>query len=279
MTQPATRPLKSGLTVEQLREEVLDGIPVYNGAKGIAERLIQRALASAEDKVEKDTDILLSPRTVHCIQDQSDPVFEEGQDDDFRIVKPPLDKPANWFAGNRFGALRLPIGPARRLHSLTLVPFGVNARRLPVPVPPDPRSPVRLERNTVRFVPNVIGGLMAINSVVGAHALNDKLTIPGGVEVVYEAGLSARQLAHDGQTLITMVVLAAQIEVLTEVQARLGGGVQKEKLVQDGMGNEVELAKREGGGPLGGEIAAARRLYEWHLRSVRAGKLDLIVVG
>jgi hypothetical protein len=287
------RPIKSGLTVQDLKEEVLDGIPIYNGAKGILPRTMERALASAEDEVEKDIDMVFGKRTIYCIQDQSQPEFPDGAPDDHRIIRPPLDKPKNWFAGDRHGAIRLPLAPAKKIISVHLVyPYGVN-QRFPLNT-----NSFALEKNCLRFkflyynnggagyptaaMPNAFFG-------GSGNASYANTSIPGGVEVVYEAGLTQREIENEWQEIPSMVLMLAAAKVLALVQARVGGTgadggggsgpVIKETQTTDNITDSIEFADRSKLGAYGGEITTLMNQYKASMARVNSRKITFGWLG
>lgn len=262
------RPKKSHVTVDMVRQHVLDGIPVYLSGEAIPDHMIQFNIWSAEDQVEKDSDLLIGPRDIHCIQDQSEPVFKDGIDD-FRIIKNALDKPRNWFAGDRRGAIKLPLGPAKIVKSVSIaLPYSTNARfaiRL---------DSVRLEKQLMRFMPARYGYMFqGTSGPWGPWSIFDSSAVPGGIEVIYQAGLSERQIQQDWMEIPAMVVTLAALRTLLATQARLGGGIQRESITQDNLVNMVELADRSHGGPLAGEIAGLARQYNEMLRALNAKKM------
>jgi hypothetical protein len=229
--------------------------------------------------VEKDLDILIKPRMIYCVQDQT---FLPPEPDG--IVLPPLDIPRNWFAGDRQGAVKLPKGFPREIKKITLQPYGPYTSPLNIPVSGTNKA-IRLERNLLRFVPNrfgVLGLSMPWSATVWRGTPGNfgpaGTNVPGGIEVVYEAGLTKNQIENDYYPILDMVMLAAQIGVLTQVQARIGNGAQREKLGQDGLINEIDYPKREGFGPLGGELKQMEKQYQALLHSMRAGQLSFIYV-
>jgi hypothetical protein len=282
----SNRPIKSGLTVKDLREEVLDGIPIFNGGKGILPRTMERALASAEDEVEKDIDMLFGKRTVYCIQDQSQPEFAEGVKDDYRIIRPALDKPRNWFAGDRHGAIRLPLGPAKKVLSVHLTyPFGASQR-----FPVDSRS-FRLERNSIRFVPMQYGGISGATAglIFPGQFTYSNQSIPGGVEVIYETGLNRREMDQDWQEIPSMVLMLAAAKVLALTQPRIGGTgadgsagsgpVIKETQTTDNITNSIEFADRSKLGAYGGEITTLMNQYKSSMGRVNSRKITFGWLG
>lgn len=285
-TTLSNRPVKSGLTVKELKEEVLDGIPLYNGAKGILPKTMERALASAEDEVEKDIDMLFGKRTVYCIQDQSQPEFPEGVQDDFRVIRPALDKPRNWFAGDRHGAIRLPVAPARKIISVHLLyPFGAS-QRFPVN-----STSFRLERNSIRFVPMQYGGISGSTAglIFPGQFTYSNQSIPGGVEVVYEAGLTPREIAMDWQEIPSMVLMLAAAKVLALMQPKVGGTsadgsggsgpVIKESQTTDNITDSIEFADRSKLGAYGGEITTLMNQYKASMARVNSRKITFGWLG
>jgi hypothetical protein len=261
------RPSRTGVTVKMMREEYLDGLPVYAGPAGIPTSLIERSILAAESRVEKQTDIILSPATVYCRKDQTRPTPAEGE----RIImRPALTKPANWFSGNRFGALKLPVRPLNKIKKVRLLPYGPMA--LPFELEDGKYVQFRPVDNFLRFLPGVTGMLFGIDAAIFTQPPYNVMQIPGGIEVEAEAGLSKELLEDEFDILISMTMLAAASLILTAVQARMGGGVQKEQLVQDGLSNTVEYARRDKGGPLAGEIATFEAQYDELLSAVTAGR-------
>lgn len=246
---------KLGLNASELKQQILDGLPMYN-YMGMSIPLItvEGALRSAEDRVERDLDILISKRTVWC---KSDAVEPEDIEDNTIILKS-LTKPVNWFQGHRQGALSLPKAPVKKILSVHIRTFGPYNAPFEIPL-----DRVRLESpNMLYFVPGVMGTIFPLSSYLGSYLVADGTRIPAGVEVKYEAGLSKREICNDYYPIITMVKVLAQIEVLTFMQILLGQGTQKEQVIQDGLGNTVEYASRSSMGPLGGEIKALNKLYD-----------------
>lgn len=248
----------TGVRVQEVREYVLDGLPVLRGGHEIPAALIMQSIDAAEDKVEKDLDILIWERDVHCVSDQDDSDLD---DSDTRVLLGALDKPRNWFAGDRFGVLRLPRAPAKRLIRVTLLPYGPLARPLELPID-DPRyAQPRLDRNKVRFVPGRMGIVLPMPQSIMAFFVRDGFVIPNGIEIVYRAGLSRRQLRQQAPMIRLMVIYQAAILTLGLVQGRMMGGAQKESVASDNLQNSVETAKRDQLGPLGGEIKALKATY------------------
>lgn len=177
------------VSVAEVREAVLSGIPLLYTAQGLGvpDLLIAGNIAAAQNKVGLDLDTLIGPREVRCIADQSDP--EDPSDD--AIIMPPLDKPRNWFAGDRWGSLKLPVLPAKKVLSVTIKPYGYSAIPIAIPV-----NRVRLDNGSLRFVPGPLGFLLPFSSIVPIQQLEDGNMLPGALEIVYLAGLTARDLAN-----------------------------------------------------------------------------------
>lgn|GEM_PF-5339012 len=260
-------PSRVGITVEDVRSVVLEGLPLFDRqGQPVSSAFIQLAIDAAEEKVSLDLDVLIGVREVRCIHDQTDP----DDDDDDAIILPPFQKPRNWFAGDRWGDLPLPKLPAKRVKRVTLFPYGFTTTPIEVPVQ-GPNSRARLNRKSVQFVPGMYGMLFPPTSagLLPAMQFADGQSIPGAIEVVYDAGLSARDLRQ--MPLLKMMILhMAGIMTLGLVQIRIGNGLQKEAGSLDGMMNAVELAKRDSAGPLGGEIRRLEKTYQELLRSLQA---------
>lgn len=250
------------VSVAEVRETVLSGIPLLYTQQGlgVSDALIQGNIAAAQNKVGLDLDVLIGPHEIRCITDQSDP--EDPLDD--AIIMPPLDKPKNWFAGDRWGALKLPVLPAKKILVVTIKPYGWNTRPIPIPV-----DRIRLENGLLRFVPGPLGYLLPFSGAVPIMQLNDGSTLPGALEVIYTAGLTARDLANK-PIIKTLIMLEAAILTLTMVQGRIGGGIAEESVGFDGLSNSVRLGRIDILGPLGGLIKAYKANYEELLRSAQS---------
>ncbi len=267
-----TRASKTGITVDMVRSGVLDGIPAYTKYAGqIPADLIQLAINTAEDMVERETDVYFSIRKVYCVQDQ---LFEPPEVSG--VVMPPLDKPANWFAGQRSGAITLPKLKAKKVYSLKLLPFGQYV--VPIVIP---QTRIRLQRQLLQLTTGAYqGGTDAaayggLGFGAGFYAV-DGMRIPAGLEIIYDAGLTKRELENDFSGLFSLVLMSAAITVLVLTQARIGGGTQKEALGQDSLTNTVEYAQRNVGGPLGGEIKQLAMSYQHILSVFNSYKLNYI---
>lgn len=260
-----------GLTVYHIKDGILDGLPLTQNGIDVPLWLIRDAIDTAESKVESDCDMFIWERDVHCVAELDD---SELTVDDDRAIYPPLDKPKNWFAGERWGMIQLPRGPAKKLHRVTVLPYGFLAHPIDIPVDAESErqgiSRARLDRNKVRFVPGRNGLLFGQRISQMIYTMRDDTTIPNGMEIVYRAGLSERELRLEGAKFRTLVMLQAGIQALAMLQARLAGGIQKETLGTDGLQNTVEIAKRDQLGPLGGEIKGLKANYNDLLRSVMA---------
>jgi hypothetical protein len=255
-----------GITVDRIREECVDGIPLFAAGKGVSDDIIQRAIFSAEDRVERDLDILIRVRRVYCIQNQ---MFDPPDQD--AVILPPLDKPSNWFAGHRRGAIRLPRNNVKQIEKITLKPFGMFSREIDIPIR-DNR--VRLERNTVRFVP----GPYAQEAYLAGWMMQDGINVPGGIEIIFTAGLTKREIEQDWYPVLSMVTIGAQMEIYTGLQPRIGAGLQEERLVQDALSNDIKYADKRDGGALGGELKRLELQYNRYRDTLRAGKLSFVYI-
>lgn len=250
------------VSVAEVREAVLSGIPLLYTQQGlgVTDALIADNIAAAQNKVGLDLDTLIGPREVRCIADQSDP--EDPSDD--AIIMPPLDKPRNWFAGDRWGSLKLPVLPAKKILSVTIKPYGWNASPIEIPA-----NRVRLDNGNLRFVPGPMGYLLPFSYAVPAMQLNDGSMLPGALEIVYVAGLTARDLLNK-PIIKTLIMLEAAILTLTMVQGRIGGGIAEESVGFDGLTNSVKLGRIDLLGPLGGLLKAYKASYAELLRSAQS---------
>jgi hypothetical protein len=282
---------KLGLDPQVVYKQVLSGIPAYDGPRGVDPLVVERLLYSAEDRVESDTDMLIKPRMIYCVQDRN---FEPPEPD--AIVKSALTIPANWFAGNRNGYTPLPNSPVRQIHRLSVVANNYSNRRIEIQVNA-PNSPIRLKQNALWLRPNFLWqnivdsigswsgggdttsglGMYAANSnqfgAGGRHRWEAGRAIPAGLEVVFEAGLTKREIENDYYPLISMVYIQTQIGVLTELQQRVGGnGAQEETLQVDAMTNTIKFPDRSKAGVFGGELKALGAQYDQLLRSMLSKK-------
>lgn len=260
-----------GLTVMHLKDGIIDGLPLTQSGIDVPLWLLRDALDAAESKVESDCDMFIWERDVYCVSNLDDSGLDAEDD---RAIYPALDKPKNWFAGQRYGMIKLPRGPAKKLIRVTVLPYGFMSAPIDIPVDDEAerqgKSRARLDRNKLRFVPGRNGMLFGSAVTQMRYTMYDGETIPNGLEVVYRAGLSERQLRLEGAKFRTLVLLQAAIQAITMLQARMAGGMQKEALQTDGLANTVEVAKRDSGGPLGGELRSLRKNYDDLLRSVMA---------
>jgi hypothetical protein len=266
---------KVGYDLDTVVDEIMHFIPASLDPNGLVRQpwfqgFIKRMLFTAEDTVERDLDILISRRKVYCIEDQT---FEPPEED--AMVLYPLDKPVNWFAGHRRGALRLPKGFVKQLYSLKLrMPynFASNTPNFDIPVS-GPQKAVVLQRNTISISPAGFAGWWP---GVSYAAFNDGVRIPSGIDVVFEAGLSKRELENDWQGIYSLILLQTALGMLVELQPQVGEGAQKETLQQDSLMNAIEYAKRDAFGALGGDIKALAKRYDTLVNSLRANQLSWI---
>lgn len=257
----------TGVAVEEIRAFVLNGLPVVVGGLDVPSALIMQAIDAAENQVELDLDMLIWERDVHCISDQDD---SEIPLDDTRIILGALDKPRNWFAGDRFGDIRLPKAPAKKLLRVTVLPYGPLSYKFDLPLE-DPRyAQPRLDKNKLRLVPGRTGMVLPFGQSLASYFIRDGWVIPNGLEVVYRAGLSQRQLHQQFPAIRFLVMTQAAILALGMVQGRMMGGAQREMVGSDNLQNSVETAKRDALGPLGGELKMLRANYNALLNSVRS---------
>lgn len=272
---------KLGLDPQKLYMEAIAGFPAYYKAQGISPDVVKRMLFTAEDLVERDLDILISPRMVYCVQDQT---FEPAESD--AIVLPPLDIPANWFAGNRQGGVKLPKGFPRKIVSLKITTSYFTNQQRNIPVN-GLNSPVKLDKNLLRLSHlNNAGGLglgfAGAGSGFGAGGIyrhSAGSVIAGGLEVVYECGLTRQQIENDFYPIMSMIPIQMQIGIFTELQHRVGGnGAQEEALVQDAMSNTIKYPDRSKAGVFGGEIAMLRKQYDALKNAMNSGVLKFMVL-
>lgn len=251
------------VTVGDVREAVLDGLPTLFLAdgRGVPDAVIQGALASAQHKVEADLNILIGVHEVRCVRDKPD----EDTLADNVIIHEPLDKPKNWFAGDRFGALKLPYRPVKKILKVRFLPYGWNS------APIDMQSErTRLEDNLLRFVPGPFGYMMPITALFPAYQMSDGSANPGAIEVTFTAGLSERDLRLRYPLVAELIKTQAAIMVLSLVQGRVGGGVARESAGGDGLTNAVDLGRVDVLGPLGGILKGLKSNYAELLQSARA---------
>lgn len=261
---------RSGVQITDVKGMLLGipGLRYLNGQQAIPDSVIYQNVLAAEDKVGLDLDLLIGVREIRCINDQTEPT--DPLDDS--IIMPAFDKPRNWFQGDRWGALKLPYGPAKAVISVTAKPYGYFSPMV-IQIPKDR---FRLEKGLLQFVPGgVLGTVLPYNASLsgtfayGYNQFADGSMLPGGLEVVYTAGLSPRDLKRH-PLILTLVQLQALILTITFYQPWIGGGAQKETAASDGQNNSVELARRDRAGVLGGELAALLASYNALLRSIRA---------
>jgi hypothetical protein len=267
---------KTSLNVQVLRAELMSGLPLSIGA--VTDQQINRWLNAAEDQVERDLDMFISPRTVYCVHDQ----YATPESNTPYYISGPLDKPRNWFAGNRHGALKLPRGMGKKITSIKFLPttglvvpliINLNDENMNNPF----RRIIRLKNSFVRFVDNwwrpmsgpMFNGYSGLGGWFFPFSQYDNMSIPGGIEIVYEAGLTPYQLENDFAGIEAMVLIQAQIAMLISLQYRTGRGAQAETLVEDALQNKLEYAKRDGFGPYGGEIKALKDRYKDLLAAFR----------
>lgn len=270
MPEPVT-----GVTVESVRG-MLAGIPSltflrsgpHAGLFVVEDEMIGEMILTAESMIGAELDLLLGLHEVRCVQDH-DPAEELPPR---VLLKPALDKPRNWFEGDRWGSVDLPALPVRAVKRVTVYPSGWSAGSFEVPL-----GRVRAHRKGFKVASsalamgNTAGWLMSQGQVSAPLAMawaSDGRAMPGGIEVIYTAGMTEREIA-DFPVLKTMARTQALILLLSFYQAFLGGGVQKEAAGVDGMSNAVETARRDVLGPLGGEIKALKATYEYLLGVAR----------
>lgn len=250
-----------GLTAADVWQVALDGVPTFNlEGQRLPDAVIEGFLAAAESKVESDLDLLIGLREVRCTHDQGDP------DDELSdvVYHPALDKPRNWFAGDRAGIIRLPFAPVQKILSVTVRPYGFGAVPLSIPL-----DRVRTTTKGFSLVPGPKGFIMPMGAALPAYfTVQDGTRIPGGLEVVYQAGLGKRGLKQY-PLVRTLVLLQGAILALQSVNVKLGAGVQQEQVRSDGLDNNVTLQKSPLG-PLGGALAGLKATYSELLRSAQA---------
>jgi len=249
----------SGVDVAYLRGAVLDAIriPGRDGL-GISDFLIEDQIKTAETVVEADLDIVLGIHKVVC----GEKLTEGDDDEDTTIYLSALDKPKNWLAGERNGVLLLPKKPAREILALTVKPYGMFKTPIPIPL-----GQLRVDKTKLRVVQGAFGWILPITS--STMSVQDHTTIPNGIDLTYTCGLSPGEIKRI-PLLKTLTVVQAAILVLTLVQTQIGSGVQKESGGYDGLQNSVELARRDRGGPLGGEITQMRKMYDDLIRRAQS---------
>lgn len=238
----------------------LSGVLATTGVAIISAGVIEQNILAAEAAVGTALGVLLGVHTVHCQQGSAPEDYPQGV-----IYKPAIQKPRNWFEGDRWGGIALPLLPVRSVSEIRVYPSGwLNANFLV------PLERVRVSRKGFQIASAalMVGGLngwLWSGQAVGAQQplammmLTDGRAMPGGIEVTYEAGLSKREM-DDYPLLATLVKLQALMLTLTFFQAFIGGGAQKEAAGMDGMTNSVEL-KKDLLGPLGGELRALTASY------------------
>ena len=173
-----------GILPEDVWTVALDGVPTYNlDGQRIPDLLIQEFISTAENKVGLDLDVLIGVRTVKCTPAQGDP---DDEDDD-AIYHRALDKPRNWFAGDRAGIINLPYRPVIDIQRLTLHPYGFGARTIDLPL-----DRLRVTTRGFSLVPGSNGLLFPPGTTIwGGLSLLDGNRVPGGIEVEYRAGLGS----------------------------------------------------------------------------------------
>lgn len=245
---------KTGATVQEVRDWCLNGLPVEYKGEDVPEFMIEQMIRTAENMLEKQFDILLSVRTVYCTGDLDD---SEVTDD--RILLPAFNKPANWFQGNRYGIIKVTKRPLKKVHRMYVKPMGFyRDREFDI----DPRN-LRIHKSSIQVVPGATGLIFGQNQLPAAAIIAvDGQMIPGGIGVIYDAGLSPREVNEEYPMLKTLALIQASILTLTFVQGRVGGGLQKEAVRVDGLDNVVEVGRREKGGPLAGEIRTLKEQYQ-----------------
>lgn len=285
MSDPTAANFVTLISVESMLAGIPQSLHAHFGDSGIPVVLVQEAIYSAEGRVERDLDILISPRKVYCVDN---PGFEPPEPD--AIVMPALDIPANWLAGNRQGILKLPKGFPKIIHSFKLrSTWSPSIRKFDVPVAPIERSVITVAKNSVRLKSAQWGLWLAGAGVPhygaggfgagGIYRQSAGTTIPGGAEFIYTAGLSQRELnSREWRPLLSLIRIAAMIEVLTLVQPGVGGGAQKERLMTDATNNEIEYGRRDGFGAFGGDIKALQKQYDNLMRSLQSGSLKLLML-
>lgn len=138
-----------GITAEEVWITVLDGVPTYNlQGQRLPDVVIDTMIETAEAWVESKLDILIGLREVHCVEDQGDP----NDDSTDIIVRTPLDKPRNWFQGDRSGIVKLPYRPAQRILSLRVKMAGFGMRSVDIPV-----DRIRMTEDSIQLVPGPNG--------------------------------------------------------------------------------------------------------------------------
>ena len=250
------------VTAEEVWLTVLDGVPTYNlQGQRLPDAVVEGFIAAAENQVELDLDVLLRVRTIKCTNDQGDP---DDEDDD-AIYTPALDKPRNWFAGDRAGIIILPYHHVVDVQRVTLRPAGFGVQAFDIPV-----DRLRLTSKGFSLVPGVNGYLFpqGAASLANFWMLQDGRRIPGGLEIEYRAGLGKRGLKQY-PAIKTLILLQAAILSLGAANVKLGGGVQQEQVRSDGLDNQVTL-QRNPLGPLGGALANLKSSYAAILRSLQS---------
>ena len=105
------------------------------------------------------------------------------------------------------------------------------------------------------------------------------VTLAGAAEVIYTGGLSKRELLQNYAMILSLIMMATQIGVMTAIQYKIGNGSQKEALQYDATMNSIEYARRDAYGPLGGEIKALQRLYDLEMNALKSGKLRFLMLA
>ncbi|TDE85582.1 hypothetical protein [Deinococcus sp. S9] len=250
-----------GITAADVWQVALDGVPTYNlDGQRLPDAVIDGFIAAAENKVGIDLDVLIGVREVRCVADQGDPDDEE----DDVIYHPALDKPRNWFAGDRAGLIKLPYRPLVKVLRVTVKPYGFGAQPLSVPL-----DRIRATKTSFSLVPGPQGFIFPLGTPLPSYfTVADGHRIPGGLEVVYTAGLGKRDLKQY-PIIRTLILLQAALLCLQSINVKIGGGVQQEQVRSDGLDNQVALQKGEMG-VLSGPLKALTASYNALLRTAQA---------
>lgn len=196
---------KSGITVKEIKTDRLFGLLCHLApAEGWSDDYLERKIREAEDGFEREMGLLLRTQRIKC--------EPKPDDTDWDIEESAYDYDADFFAGERWGYLRLRRYPVQSVQRLFFSYPNREAVVFEVPL-----SWVRLEKpyGLIRLVPDKQAAFAAFNSYL-LSIFSGGRGIPQSIVVEYTAGLTEKQLQADFSDVLEWIKRQAVVNIAAD---------------------------------------------------------------
>lgn len=245
---------KSGIVVADIKNDYLFGLVSHlKQVTSFSDAYIENKIRGAEDDFERDLNILLNTKIIKCEPAPGDTAFD--------IKEPAYDYESDFFAGERWGWLRLRRYPVQSIQSVVLAYPSLDHTVFTVPASwvklDGPFGLIRLVPDQAAIYASFTGFIFSL--IAGGRAL------PQSLFVNYTAGFKdAAELKANNQDILEHLKKVMVLDIATD--AMTPGSFSTST---DGITQSVSVAVKD----YRAEVEAKRRQLRDKIKGVRLAVL------